>query len=132
MRLKIHALKIHGAGLKITGGAEDVLPSSSCSVRPFLGRPCSVFRLQSKGEKTTRTTENTLANIESSIYPDMKTKRQKQGKKQHFATVHKYGKIWYIYKVCKKNQKKVKKNLEIWIFCRTFVADKENNRKTNN
>ena len=40
--------------------------------------------------------------------------------------------FWYIYKVSKKNQKKVKKNLVVSFFCRTFVADKENNRKTNN
>jgi hypothetical protein len=40
----------------------------------------SVFRLQSKGEKPTHTTRKTLANTDLFPYPDIKTKRQKQGK----------------------------------------------------
>ena len=46
--------------------------------------------------------------------------------------VPKYGLNWYIYKVCKKNQKKVKKNLVVSFFCRTFVTEKERNSKTHN
>jgi len=40
----------------------------------------SVFRLQRWNKQTTQATRKTLANTDLFPYPDIKTKRQKQGK----------------------------------------------------
>ena len=113
--------------LKITGEVDGFALVSFWAVplcRPFV-RFCTAKMEQTNDKKN----GFFYCSVSLFIVSWKKNQTTKAREKATILHVPKYGQNWHIYKVSKKNQKKVKKNLVVSFFCRTFVTEKERNNK---